>query len=83
MILVSIGIIFQGAYEAGGVENVYTRNKDNDRLNFFQATTDPTVRVDTMSAWLGQFFISMSLFGCQQNFVQRYLSMKSFKQVKK
>lgn len=40
-----------------------------------------TVRVDTLSAWLGQLFISMSLFGCQQNFIQRYLSMSSLKKV--
>lgn len=42
-----------------------------------------TVRADTLSAWLGQFFISMSQFGCQQNFIQRYLSMPSLKKINK
>ena len=42
---------------------------------------DPTVRVSTVSALLGQFFISLSLYGCQQSFVQRYLSMKTQEKV--
>lgn len=42
-----------------------------------------TVRADTLSAWMGQFFISMSQFGCQQNFIQRYLSMPSLKKINK
>lgn len=36
-----------------------------------------------MSAWIGQMFMSLSLYGCQQNFVQRYCSMKSEKKVQK
>lgn len=38
---------------------------------------DPTVRVDTMSAIFGQLFMSISIYGCQQTFVQRYCSMSS------
>ncbi|KAK9695296.1 Sodium:solute symporter family [Popillia japonica] len=44
---------------------------------------DPTLRVTTISALVGQLFMSLSIFGCQQNFVQRYCSMKSQKQVTK
>jgi len=42
-----------------------------------------TVRVDTTSAWLGQLFMSLSQIGCQQNFMQRYVSLKSMKQVRR
>lgn len=51
------------------------------RLKFFQFSGDITTRVDTLSAWLGQLFISLSVLGCQQNNVQRYMSMKSEKDV--
>lgn len=83
MILVSIVIFVQGAVETGGVDKVYTTNKDAGRLDFFTFSGDLTTRVDTLSAWTGQLFISLSLLGCQQNFVQRYVSMKTFAEVKK
>lgn len=44
---------------------------------------DPTLRVTTISAILGQLFMSLSIFGCQQNFVQRYCSMSSQSKVNK
>ena len=80
-ILVSMAIIIQSMIIAGGADEVFKVNRDSGRLNFFNFSGDMTVRVDTTSAWLGQLFMSLSLFGCQQNFVQRYLSMKSVKQV--
>lgn len=83
MLIVSIAIIIQAAYEAGGIDNVYKLNRDSGRLKFFQSDGDVTVRVDTISAWLGQLFMSLSIFGCQQSFVQRYLSMDSIKSVTK
>jgi solute carrier family 5 (sodium-coupled monocarboxylate transporter), member 8/12 len=82
-IVVSAVIIIQSTILAGGVSNVYNENRNSGRLDFFNFTGDMNVRVDTTSAWLGQLFMSLSLFGCQQNFVQRYLSMKSIKDVTK
>lgn len=81
--LVSVLVICQGIYESGGISNVYNVNRDNDRLQFFKFTGDITTRVDTLSAYLGQLFISLSVLGCQQNLVQRYLSMKSEKEVRR
>lgn len=81
MIIVSFGVIAQGAYEAGGVEKAVEINRDNGRLDFFTVTGDPTTRIDTLSAWLGQLFISLSVLGCQQNNVQRYMSMNTRKEV--
>lgn len=83
MILVSIVIFVQGAIESGGLTKVYEVNRDNDRFKFLTSSGDLSTRVDTVSAWLGQLFMSLSLMGCQQNFVQRYVSMKNFAEVKK
>lgn len=81
MIIVSFGVIAQGAYEAGGVERAVKINSEHGRLDFFTLSGDITTRIDTLSAWLGQLFISLSVLGCQQNNVQRYMSMKSQKDV--
>lgn len=81
MIIVSFGVIAQGAYDAGGVEEAVKINRENGRLDFFTFSGDVTTRIDTLSAWLGQLFISLSVLGCQQNNVQRYISMKSKKEV--
>ncbi|XP_058467266.1 sodium-coupled monocarboxylate transporter 1 isoform X2 [Malaya genurostris] len=83
MILISVGIIIQSMVTVGGFDKIFTIPADNGRMNFFNFTGDFTVRVDTTSAWLGQLFMSLSIFGCQQNFVQRYLSMSSFKDVRR
>lgn len=51
--------------------------------SYYRFKWDPTVRVDTFTAVLCQTFMSTSMNGCQQNFVQRYCSMKSVKKVRK
>lgn len=102
MIIVSLGFVIQGVYDAGGVSKVIEINRDNGkwicffmtrknvilfmwflgRLKFFYATGDVTTRVDTPSAWIGQLFMSVSVMGTHQNLAQRYLSMKSVKEVR-
>jgi SSS family transporter len=83
MIGCSIVIIIHGFFIAKGPLNVFEVTKERDRLDFFNFNMDPTIRVSTVSATLGQLFMSLSMFGCQQNFVQRYFSMDSQKQVEK
>nr|XP_023016960.1 sodium-coupled monocarboxylate transporter 1 [Leptinotarsa decemlineata]XP_023016961.1 sodium-coupled monocarboxylate transporter 1 [Leptinotarsa decemlineata] len=83
MIVVSMAIIFQGCFEADGPARVITVNKQDGRLDFFNFSFDPTARVTTTTAIIGQLFMSLSIFGCQQNFVQRYCSMDSQKKVTK
>ncbi|XP_008198466.1 sodium-coupled monocarboxylate transporter 1 isoform X1 [Tribolium castaneum] len=83
MIAVSLAIIIQGCIEVGGFGAVFERNKADGRLDFFNFSMDPTIRVTTTSALIGQLFMSLSIFGCQQNFVQRYCSMDSQKKVTK
>ncbi|KAK5644642.1 hypothetical protein RI129_005942 [Pyrocoelia pectoralis] len=81
MIAVSVAIIIQGCIEAGGVVNVFETNINGGRLKFFNFDMDPTIRVTTTSALIGQLFMSLSILGCQQNFVQRYCSMGSQRKV--
>nr|CAD7449294.1 unnamed protein product [Timema bartmani] len=80
MIFCSVVIIIQGTLNVG-VSAVINVPRDEGRLKFFDFNTDPTIRVTTLSALFGQLFMSLSIFGCQQNFVQRYCSMKSQKTV--
>ncbi|XP_012535488.1 sodium-coupled monocarboxylate transporter 2 [Monomorium pharaonis] len=83
MIGVSMVIIIQGIINVGGPANVLNVTYERGRLDFFNFDMDPTLRVTTMSATLGQLFMSLSIFGCQQNFVQRYCSMSSQRKVVK
>lgn len=83
MIAVSVVIIIQGCVEAGGVTNVFETNINGGRLKFFNFDLNPTIRVTTTSALIGQLFMSLSILGCQQNFVQRYCSMGSQRKVTK
>ncbi|EZA55610.1 hypothetical protein DMN91_009076 [Ooceraea biroi] len=83
MIGVSIVIIVQGTIGVNGPANVLNVTYERGRLDFFNFDMDPTLRVTTVSATLGQLFMSLSIFGCQQNFVQRYCSMTSQRKVVK
>ncbi|KAG5345745.1 SC5AC protein, partial [Acromyrmex heyeri] len=77
MIGVSVIIIIQGTVNVGGPVNVFNVTQERGRLDFFNFDMDPHLRVTTTSATIGQLFMSLSIFGCQQNFVQRYCSMSS------
>ncbi|XP_060807064.1 sodium-coupled monocarboxylate transporter 2 [Amyelois transitella] len=83
MVLVSAAFIIQGTVKAGGPQKVMEDNIDGGRLQFFKFTGDTTVRVDTTSALIGQLFMSVSIYGCQQTFVQRYCSMSSESRVRR
>ncbi|XP_032523465.2 sodium-coupled monocarboxylate transporter 2 [Danaus plexippus] len=83
MVLVSGAFIIQATVQAGGPAQVISDNVEGRRLEFLKFTWDPTVRVDTLSALVGQMFMSVSIYGCQQTFVQRYCSMSSEKRVKR
>ncbi|XP_076175033.1 sodium-coupled monocarboxylate transporter 1 isoform X2 [Ptiloglossa arizonensis] len=80
MMMVSLVIIIRGATDIGP-DKVLNVTYERGRLEFFNMDLDPTLRVTTVSATLGQLFMSLSIFGCQQNFVQRYCSMTSQRKV--
>ncbi|CAK9807934.1 Sodium-coupled monocarboxylate transporter 2 [Anthophora quadrimaculata] len=82
MIGVSLVIIVRGAADIGP-DKILNVTNERGRLDFFNTNFDPTLRVTTLSATLGQLFMSLSIFGCQQNFVQRYCSMTSQRKVVK
>ncbi|PNF39682.1 hypothetical protein B7P43_G05669 [Cryptotermes secundus] len=83
MIACSLAIIIYGCIDVGGFQKVISVSSERGRLQFFNFDLDPTVRVATLSALFGQLFMSLSIFGCQQNFVQRYCSMDSQRAVTK
>ncbi|OAD55073.1 Sodium-coupled monocarboxylate transporter 2 [Eufriesea mexicana] len=80
MIGVSLVIIARGSSDIGP-DKILNVTYERGRLEFFDTDLDPTRRVTTLSATLGQLFMSLSIFGCQQNFVQRYCSMTSQRKV--
>ncbi|XP_068978003.1 sodium-coupled monocarboxylate transporter 1 isoform X3 [Bombus flavifrons] len=80
MIGVSLVIIAKGSADIGP-DKILNVTYERGRLDFFNTDLDPTLRVTTLSATLGQLFMSLSIFGCQQNFVQRYCSMTSQRKV--
>ncbi|XP_031370883.1 sodium-coupled monocarboxylate transporter 1 isoform X2 [Apis dorsata] len=80
MIGVSLVIIVRGSADIGPSQ-ILNVTYERGRLDFFDMNFDPTLRVTTLSATLGQLFMSLSIFGCQQNFVQRYCSMTSERKV--
>lgn len=75
--IIALGVIIQGIVDSDKISGIYEACRDDDRLQFFVATGNVTVRVDTVSAWLGQLFISLSQYGCQQNFMQRFRSFRT------
>ncbi|XP_050681923.1 sodium-coupled monocarboxylate transporter 1 [Leptidea sinapis] len=83
MVIVSGAFIIQGTVKVGGIGQVVQDNIDGGRLNFFNFKWDPTKRVDTYSAIFGQLFMSVSIYGCQQTFVQRYCSMSSESKIRR
>ncbi|KAF7993765.1 hypothetical protein HCN44_010360 [Aphidius gifuensis] len=77
MITISLLITVEGVVDVGGPSTVLNVTQSRGRLEFLNFNMDPTIRVTTVSATVGQLFMSLSIFGCQQNFVQRYCSMSS------
>ncbi|XP_035775838.1 sodium-coupled monocarboxylate transporter 1-like isoform X1 [Anopheles albimanus] len=78
-----VAILIYCSITVGGVDRIWTISSDNDRFAFFNFAADLHLRVTTTSAWLGELFNSLSLLGCQQNFVQRYLSMPTMGQIRR
>ncbi|XP_029716148.2 sodium-coupled monocarboxylate transporter 1 isoform X1 [Aedes albopictus] len=77
-----VGIVIYCCVKSGGVDQVVAIGAQAGRMNFFNFAADLHLRVTTTSAWLGELFMSLSLLGCQQNFVQRYLSMPTLRKIR-
>ncbi|XP_062534700.1 sodium-coupled monocarboxylate transporter 1-like isoform X1 [Armigeres subalbatus] len=77
-----VGIVIYCSVKSGGVDQIIAVGAQHGRMNFFNFAADLHLRVTTTSAWLGELFMSLSLLGCQQNFVQRYLSMPTLRKIR-
>ncbi|KAF4533194.1 hypothetical protein B566_EDAN001736 [Ephemera danica] len=62
-----------------GIIGAFQLAAEKGRLNFFNFDPDPTIRVTTISALLGQVFSSTTTYGCQQAFAQKYRSLPNAK----
>ncbi|XP_055617704.1 sodium-coupled monocarboxylate transporter 1-like isoform X2 [Toxorhynchites rutilus septentrionalis] len=78
-----VGIVIYCSIEGGGMTRIFEIGAESERMNFFNFAADLHLRVTTTSAWLGELFMSLSLLGCQQNFVQRYLSMPNLSKIRR
>ncbi|XP_046383633.1 sodium-dependent multivitamin transporter [Ischnura elegans] len=78
---VSIVITAVGCYHAGGISEAFSITRERGRLDFFNPSLDPTLRISTMSAVFGTLGSHLVVLGCQQNQVQRFCSMPSKKSV--
>ncbi|XP_055545656.1 sodium-coupled monocarboxylate transporter 1-like isoform X1 [Wyeomyia smithii] len=78
-----VGIVIYCTIATGGMGRMFEIAAENDRINLFNFAADLHLRVTTTSAWLSELFTSLSLLGCQQNFVQRYLSMPTLCKIRK
>ncbi|XP_059470684.1 sodium-coupled monocarboxylate transporter 2-like [Neocloeon triangulifer] len=80
----TLAILYRGTTQLPeGFVGAFKTASANGRLDFFNFDPDPTLRVSTLSAVLGQVFIATSAFGCQQSFAQRYRSLPDRKSVQR
>ncbi|XP_070543773.1 sodium-dependent multivitamin transporter-like [Ptychodera flava] len=71
-----VAVAVLGTDEVGGIERVWNLNNVGDRLNFFNFSLDPTVRLTFLAIFVNTL-ISSLYFGVGQAVVQRHLASKS------
>ncbi|XP_065339474.1 sodium-coupled monocarboxylate transporter 2-like [Cloeon dipterum] len=82
LILCTVVILYKATVQVpGGFLGTFKIAAEQGRLELFNFDLDPTIRLTTISAIVGQIFISTSVYGCQQAFAQRYRSLPNRKAV--
>ncbi|XP_031621167.1 putative sodium-dependent multivitamin transporter isoform X5 [Contarinia nasturtii] len=72
-------VIICAAIRVGGFQAIWDISKEGGRLNFFNFDLDPTVRHTWFSLIIGGGFTYATLYACNQNQVQRLLTVKDLK----
>ncbi|RWR98590.1 putative sodium-dependent multivitamin transporter-like protein, partial [Dinothrombium tinctorium] len=75
-------IIIKGTIDVGGIDIVWKRAMEGNRIQFFNFDADPTVRHTVWSLAIGGIFIYVSLYGVNQTQVQRCLTVRSLRDAK-
>ncbi|CAG9768944.1 unnamed protein product [Ceutorhynchus assimilis] len=68
-----------GTVKVGGVREVWTRNLEGDRIEFFNMNLDPTIRHSFWTVTIGNFFYWLASCSINQAMVQRCLAMPTLK----
>ncbi|ODN03398.1 Sodium-coupled monocarboxylate transporter 2 [Orchesella cincta] len=68
-------VIFKGAFDVGGHAAVWNIAKEGGRIEFFNFDFDPRTRHTVWGLLFGGYFTWVTVYGCNQAQVQRYLSV--------
>ncbi|XP_043596869.1 sodium-coupled monocarboxylate transporter 2-like isoform X2 [Bombus pyrosoma] len=74
-----IAIAIIGTNQVGGFEQVWRRNRDTDRIEFFDMDLDPTTRHTFWTVVVGNYFNWLASCSVNQSMVQRCLAMSNLK----
>ncbi|XP_076359006.1 sodium-coupled monocarboxylate transporter 1-like [Tachypleus tridentatus] len=79
MFIAMFVVVFKGAEDEGGWANVWQKNLDGQRIEFFNFDPDPTIRHTVWNLAIGGYFTWISIYGVNQAMVQRYLSIPTLR----
>ncbi|KAF4532952.1 hypothetical protein B566_EDAN000640 [Ephemera danica] len=70
-----LAVLWKGTSDLGGFSNVWQRNAEWGRTDFFKWDLDPTERYNVWGAFVGAAFLHCAVYGVNQLQVQRYLAV--------
>ncbi|XP_076328094.1 sodium-coupled monocarboxylate transporter 2-like [Tachypleus tridentatus] len=76
-------IVIKGSLDEGGIEYVWKKSEEGQRIEFFNFSFDPTVRHTVWSLGIGGSFTWLAVYGVNQAMVQRYLTIPNLKGAQK
>ncbi|XP_064648287.1 sodium-coupled monocarboxylate transporter 1-like [Lineus longissimus] len=74
-----LAVLIQGSIQMGGFSNIWQKNYEGGRIEFFNFEVDPTVRHTWWSLVIGGFFTWTTIYGVNQAQVQRVLTLPTEK----
>ncbi|XP_072415007.1 sodium-coupled monocarboxylate transporter 1-like isoform X1 [Chiloscyllium punctatum] len=83
MVISLLAVLIKGSIHVGSFGKIWNIAKNGGRTNLFDFDPDPRKRYTFWTACFGALFGWISLYGCNQVQVQRYLACKSEKEAKK
>ncbi|XP_006625827.2 solute carrier family 5 member 6a isoform X1 [Lepisosteus oculatus] len=75
-----LAVIVVGAYQAGGIEAVWKKAQEGNRISGLDLNPDPLERHTFWTLGVGGVFMMLALYGVNQAQVQRYLSSRTEKE---
>ncbi|GAB6028035.1 Sodium-coupled monocarboxylate transporter 1 [Chamberlinius hualienensis] len=80
MLVTVIALVIVGCFHVGGLEEVWIRNVEGNRMEFFNFSLDPTIRHTFWSSLIGWAFCCLAFTASSQSMIQRYLSTETLEQ---